>query len=100
MANEVSVQTDVTTNPSAMTGETYTKTDTSITGNATKNAAINTQMILEILDNAGVVIRRKTTVMAAGAPLGTAVSVTITGLVGNTTYHCRMQRGDVALADI
>ncbi len=100
MANEISVQTDITTDPAVMTGESYTKTATTITGTATKSSNANSQMILEILDNAGVVIRRKSVVMGASAPLGTAFSPQITGLSGGTTYHCRMQRGDVVLADI
>jgi hypothetical protein len=100
MANEVSAQTDVTTDPVVATGETYTKTSTTVTGTITKGNINFTGGGLEILDNAGTVIKRKHTAISAGAPASANIVAQLTGLTAGTTYKCRMYRGDVILGDL
>jgi flagellar hook assembly protein FlgD len=82
-----------------LTGDTYTKTATTITGSVVKGTTLANNVALEILDGSNVVIRRKNTA-SPGGPNNTQVTAQVTGLVAGTAYNCRMQRGDVALADI
>lgn len=100
MANDVSVTTGVTTDPALLTGETYTKNATSITGTVAKGVSTATNMGLEILDGAGAVVRRKNTAIGAPVTVGALINATITGLPSGTAHTCRVYRGDVALADI
>ncbi len=99
MANEVSAVTDVTTEAALLTGETYTKTATTITGSVAKNAAGIQYFGLEIVNASNVVIRRKQG-LGDDFALNAQMTVTITGLVASTLYRCRMYRGDTSLADI
>jgi hypothetical protein len=99
VANEVSAVTVVTTDPTLLTGETYTKNANSITGSVVKGTTVANNVALEILDASNVVIRRKNTASPGGSNTA-QVTATITGLTAGTAHNCRMQRGDVALADI
>jgi hypothetical protein len=93
-----SAQQDVTTDPTVIADGAFAKTSTTISFTASKAVASYTQMGIEILDNAGVVIRRGVTPISAGMGVGVMVTATVAGLTAGTTYHCRGFRGDEALA--
>jgi predicted aconitase len=96
-----SVQTDVTTDPTAIADGTFAKTSTSVSFTCSKAVGTYTQIGIEILDNAGVVIRRGVqTIGVAAAASSTVFTATITGLTPNTIYKCRGFRGDEGLAPL
>jgi hypothetical protein len=95
---EQTANTDVATDPATITDGVFTKTSISITFACSKASNANTQIGLEILDAANVVIRRAVTAIATAAPLATSYNTTIAGLVAGTTYKCRGFRGDEGLA--
>ncbi len=95
-----SASQDVTTDPTAMTITSVTKTDVSITATAGKFSSATTNMGIELTDAAGAVIRRKNVAVGAGLPVGGAVAVTITALIANTLYRVRMYAADAAETDI
>jgi hypothetical protein len=93
-----SAQTDVTTDPTVIADGTFTKTATTISFACPKAVGTYTQMGIEILDNAGAVIKRAVAAFGAAAPTSTVQTATISGLTANTAYHCRGFRGDEGLA--
>ncbi len=101
MANEFSAQSTVTTDAAVLTGETYTKTQTSITGSVVKGVQTAVNVGIEVLDDADVVIRRKNTATTySNGSAQAQATATITGLASNTAHKVRMYRGPDALADI
>ncbi len=92
-----SAQTVVATDPTVIADGTFTKTSTSISFACSRAVASYNQMGIEILDNAGVVIRRAVAAYGGTVVLGAVQTATINGLIGNTLYHCRGFRGDEGL---
>ncbi len=100
MANEVSAVSNITTDPTLLTGETYTKTSTSITGSVAKGSPTVTFIGLEIVDASNAVLRRKESAVADAAPNNAQITAQLATLTGSTVYKCRMYRGDVSLGDL
>jgi hypothetical protein len=95
---DATVQTDVTTDPTTITDGMFGKTATTISFTCSKAVGTYTQMGIEILDNAGVVIRRAVTPIGGASQTAAMFTANITGLTANTVYHCRGFRGDEGLA--